>query len=91
MEHYHCSLCGQSYPTREAAHECLVTHTELEILRYIAYEIYCEKSFSRRKKRPVKIPWAVWDIIDEINNKFEFAETEDDGSIWNKVIKGTKR
>ena len=88
MEHYHCSLCGQSHPTREAAHACLMSHDEVEILRYIAYEIYCEKHFSPRKKRPTKIPWEVWNIIDEVNEKFEFAK--EDGGIWNTVIKGTK-
>ena len=50
MEHYHCPLCGQSHPTQQAAHECLMNHDEIEILRYIAYEIYCEKHFSRSKK-----------------------------------------
>lgn len=88
-EHYHCPLCSASYPTREEAVNCFLCHTENEILRYIAFEIFSSKHFAKNKKKPKPVDYTVWTLIEQLNEKFNFAEV-DDGAVWNKSIRGKK-
>ena len=46
FEHYHCSICGESYRTQEKADDCFWNHSELEIMRWIAFELVSFHHFS---------------------------------------------
>ena len=88
-EHYHCPLCSVPYATREEATNCLLQHSEGEILRYIAFEIFASKHFSKNKEKPQPVDYTIWSLIEQLNEKFDFAEV-DNGMVWNKSIRGKK-
>lgn len=72
--HFHCEICSESYDSREDAYKCFMSHSELDILRYIAYSIFCSKFFAKNSQKPQTVDWNVWHDIDEINRKFGFAK-----------------
>lgn len=59
-EHYHCSICGESYPTKDRSDECFWGHSELEILRWVAFELVSTHHFAEKVKLPfAQIPCAL--------------------------------
>lgn len=54
-EHYHCFLCGDRYPTKEKADECFWNHSELEILRWIAFELVSSRHFAELNQSTPKV------------------------------------
>ncbi|MBQ8301639.1 MAG: hypothetical protein IJX57_06725 [Clostridia bacterium] len=45
-QHYHCMLCGKSFPTKEAADDCFNNHSEIEHLRWVAVQSKFLKSYT---------------------------------------------
>lgn len=89
-EHYHCSICSASYPTLGEAKHCFLEHDENTILRYIAFTIFTAKHFAEDKSVPDVIDHEVWRFIEQLNEKFDFAEVDERGGVWNKCIRGKK-
>ena len=89
FEHYHCSICGEGYPSREEAGKCFWDHTELEILRWIAFELVSNCHFAEVGKNPprrVGVSFST-EFIKKLNEKFRIAEVDEHGLLWSLVIK----
>lgn len=92
FEHYHCALCGKSYPSREAGGKCFWDHTELEILRWTAFELVSCCHFAEEEAGPpssieVSFPTK---FIKELNERFQVAEIDENGWVWSLAIKGRR-
>jgi len=87
--HYHCDICGESYPQKKQAEECFWSHGEMATLRWLALEAFCTKRFAERFEQvPEDLP-PYWFKIEKMNELYQFAE--DDGNvIWNKVLPGKR-
>lgn len=59
-------------------------------MRYIAFEIFAAKHFAKDKSEPDVIDSEVWQLIEQINEKFGFAEVDECGGVWNKSLRGKK-
>ena len=87
--HYHCHICGSSFPKKEAAEECFWGHGELAVLRWLAFEAFCTKRFAERYDEvPEDLP-PYWFKIEKMNELYQFAE-DDEKVIWNKVLPGQR-
>lgn len=89
-EHHHCSICSASYPTLDEAKHCFLEHDENTVLRYIAFEIFAAKHFAKDKSEPGVIDHEIWRLIERLNEKYDFAEVDENGAVWNKSIRGKK-
>lgn len=89
-EHHHCRICSKSYLTQAEATRCFLEHDENTILRYVAYEIFAAKHFAKGKSEPDVIDHEIWQLIEQLNEKFDFAEVDEHGGVWNKSIRGKK-
>ena len=90
FEHYHCSICGEGYPSREEAGKCFWNHTELEILRWIAFELVSSCHFAEMEKnspRRVEVSFST-KFIKRLNERFQIAELDEHGLLWSMVVKG---
>lgn len=69
FEHYHCAICGERYPTREGANKCFWEHTELEVLRWIAFEIVAAHHFAGNGGGPLCKDGMVFsaEFVKELN------------------------
>ena len=67
-EHYHCFLCGDRYPTKEEADECFWNHSELEILRWIAFELVSSRHFAELNQ--LRTPLCKISSTGEIEQRF---------------------
>lgn len=92
FEHYHCSICGESYPRREEANKCLWNHTERELLRWVAFELVSCCHFAEDAEnapRTVEVSFSA-KFIKELNERFQVAEIDENGWVWSLVIKGRR-
>ena len=91
-EHYHCFLCGDRYPTKEEADECFWNHSELEILRWIAFELVSSRHFAELNQ---STPCAdeisfTTEFLKKLNDRFKVAEIDEKGLVWSLAIKGKR-
>lgn len=91
-EHYHCFLCGARYPTKEKADECFWNHSELEILRWVAFELVSSRHFAELNKSPLCAEELCFttDFLKQLNDKFKVAEIDEKGLVWSLAIKGKR-
>lgn len=90
-EHYHCALCGESYPAKQAADECFWHHSELEILRWVAYELVSDHYFAAKSETPPCSDTMCFtdEFITQLNERFAVAEIDSVG-VWSLAIKGRR-
>lgn len=91
-EHYHCCLCGEPFYSAEEAESCFWNHTELEILRWVVYELVAIGHFSPETRQSL-IGYDglfTFDIIDKLNDRFKVAEIDENGWLWSLVIEGRR-
>ena len=89
FNHYHCSICGERYPQKEEAKQCLWNHSELEILRWIACELIAAYHFAEiggGTPRREEMAFS-WDFLKELNERFQIAEIDENGWVWSLAIK----
>lgn len=91
-EHYHCSICGESYPTKERSDECFWGHSELEILRWVAFELVSTHHFAEKDESALCADAMCFasDFIKKLNEKFKVAEIDENGLVWSLAIKGKR-
>lgn len=92
FEHYHCSICGEGYPSREEAGKCFWDHTELEILRWVAFELVSCCHFAEDGEnlpRRVEVSFSTR-FVKKLNEKFRIAEIDENGLVWSRVMKGKR-
>lgn len=91
LEHHHCYLCGESYPTKKEADKCFWEHSELEILRYVAYELVASRHFAEKNKSRLCDDEMLFTskFLKQLNEKFNVAEVDEDG-VWSLAIKGKR-
>lgn len=91
-EHYHCSICGESYPTKLRADECFWAHSELEILRWVAFELVSSHHFAEKDETALCADAMCFtsDFIKQLNEKFKVAEIDENGLVWSLAIKGKR-
>ena len=90
FKHYHCALCGESYPTQEAAKHCFWDHTELEILRWVAVGLVAAHHFAGTSEGTLSkddLGFSA-EFVKEINKRFQVAEIDENGWVWSRAIKG---
>lgn len=92
FEHYHCSICGERYPSQEEANRCFWGHTELEILRWIAFELVSNRHFAEEYQSPLCADEMYFstEFLKKLNEKFRVAEIDENGWAWSLVIKGKR-
>lgn len=92
FEHYHCSICGERYPLQEEADKCFWNHTELEILRWIAFELVSSHYFAERGGGPLSRDEMAFstEFLKELNERFRVAEIDENGWVWSLAIKGKR-
>lgn len=92
LEHYHCKLCGSSYFSREEAVECFWGHTELEILRWVAFQLVTCCHFGTVGDEPMPNVGVSFpaEFIKELNERFQIAEVDERGLLWSLVIMGKR-
>ena len=92
FEHYHCSICGESYRTQEKADDCFWNHSELEIMRWIAFELVSFHHFSEMGGAPLRRDEMAFstEFLKELNERFRVAEIDETGWIWSLAIKGKR-
>lgn len=91
-EHYHCFLCGDRYPTKEEADECFWNHSELEILRWIAFELVSSRHFAELNQSILcsdEMSFTT-EFLKELNDRFKVAEIDEKGLVWSLAIKGKR-
>ena len=84
-EHYHCFLCGDRYPTKE-------NHSELEILRWIAFELVSSRHFAELNQSTLcsdEMSFTT-EFLKKLNDRFKVAEIDEKGLVWSLAIKGKR-
>lgn len=91
-EHYHCFLCGERYPTEEAADACFWNHSELEILRWVAFELVSSRHFAElTHSTPCADEMSfTTEFLKKLNDKFKVAEIDEKGFVWSLAMKGKR-
>lgn len=91
-KHYHCHLCGESYPTKATADECFWGHSELEILRWVAFELVSNHHFAEKNEAAPCTDTMCFtnDFVKKLNEKFKVAEIDENGLVWSLAIKGKR-
>lgn len=92
FEHYHCTICGESYPSREEAGKCFWDHSELEILRWVAFQLVSCCHFEELGGTPpsrIEVGFST-KFIQTLNERFRIAEIDKNGLVWSLVIKGKR-
>lgn len=90
FERYHCTLCGERYPTPEGVNQCFWDHTELEILRWIASELVAAHHFAGIGGGPLckdEMGFSA-EFAKELNERFQVDEIDENGWVWSLAIKG---
>lgn len=90
--HYHCHVCGESYPTKGKADECFWSHSELEILRWVAFELVSSHHFAEQDSNSLCADEMSFssEFIEKLNEKFKVAEIDENGCVWSLAIKGKR-
>lgn len=92
FEHYHCSICGERFPIPEGAEKCFWAHTELEILRWIAFELVAAHHFCGKRGGPLckdEVAFSA-EFVKELNERFQVAEIDENGWAWSSAIRGER-
>lgn len=92
FKHYHCTLCGERYPTVEGADKCFWDHTELEILRWVAVGLVVAHHFAGTGEGTLSkddLGFSA-EFVKELNERFPVAEIDENGWVWSLAIKGKR-
>ena len=90
VEHYHCALCGEIYPTSEGAVQYFWSHTELEILRWVAFELVAAHHFAGNGEDPLckdEVAFST-EFVKKLNERFRVAEIDENGWVFCKIRDG---
>lgn len=92
MSHYHCSICGESYPTKQSSDDCFCAHSELEILRWVAFELVSNHHFAEKDETALCADTMCFtnDFVKKLNDRFKVAEIDENGLVWSLAIKGKR-
>ncbi len=91
-EHYHCFLCGERYTTKEEADACFWNHSEIEILRWVAFELISSRHFAELNHSTPCVDEMSFttEFLNKLNDKFKVAEIDEKGFAWSLAIKGKR-
>ena len=92
FEHYHCAICGEPYPTLEGTYKCFWEHAELEILRWVAFELVAAHHFAGNNGETLCKDAMTFsaEFVKELNERYQVAEIDENGWVWSLAIKGKR-